>query len=210
MPSRGRPRRTEAVLHVAGLALLVIAVGSCSSAAKRRWLEALFDAPPSTREGTTAEEQRSQAVARPKAAAPARPSRRRLFPEKGSIHGPYAADLCQACHLGRGEDTSSRPGLSLARLRAPTTELCTGCHRLRDLRDVATDPRARLHGPVAAGRCTACHAAHAARERRLLLRPPGALCLQCHGAARGEDHPEAEPAECLDCHDPHLVGGFGS
>ena len=208
-------RHHDRVLRVVGVVLIVLAVGACSSAAKRRWLEALFDEPPSKR-AAQAEEERVRPAVSPRETRQQAAERRRKalrpFPEQGSAHGPYAANLCQACHRGRGDGSAPTDslGLSLARLRYPKTELCTSCHLLRELRDVAAEPAARLHGPVAAGRCTACHGAHASKERFLLLKAPGALCIQCHGASRGEDHPEVSPDECLDCHSPHVVGDFGS
>ncbi|RMF77003.1 MAG: hypothetical protein D6738_00205 [Acidobacteria bacterium] len=208
------PRAGSAVRPVAralAIAGLALAVAGCTGTARRRLVEALFDEPPSKRPPETARPA-SQPPAAPAATreASARPMQR-LFPAEGSTHGPYAASRCDACHLTRGQDEARGAlGLSLARLRLPKTELCLNCHVLRELRDVAAEPGGRLHGPVAAGRCTACHGAHAARERFLLLRPRKDLCTSCHGASRGPDHPEVAPDECLDCHAPHVVGDFGS
>jgi predicted CXXCH cytochrome family protein len=72
-----------------------------------------------------------------------------------------------------------------------------------------------MHGPVAAGTCSACHVVVAANgRRRVALKPPAssrdtaALCVSCHEdiAARLKKphrHAPVAAGNCTACHDPH-------
>jgi predicted CXXCH cytochrome family protein len=65
-----------------------------------------------------------------------------------------------------------------------------------------------VHGPVAVGGCTACHAVHQGNYPKLLRAAGNALCFECHS-----DKAEAfknkkfihEPVKesCIQCHNPH-------
>ena len=120
---------------------------------------------------------------------------------QGSTHGPYAARLCEACHLERGEGTAGIAAAAL--LRHSRDTLCRHCHQGTLVSEVA-DVGASLHGPVAAGLCLACHLPHRSREPFLLRSPREQVCGGCHRAATLlGDHPEVAEGECIECHDPH-------
>jgi predicted CXXCH cytochrome family protein len=156
-------------------------------------VETLFDDPPSAR--PEAPPPVVEAAAAP--VAPVRPRPR----WQGSTHGPYAARLCQACHLERGEGFSGVA--AVARLRHSPEILCRRCHRGTLLGEVA-DANPALHGPVAAGLCLACHFPHRSREPFLLRSPRERICGGCHRSATLlGDHPAAPEGKCLECHDPH-------
>lgn len=80
--------------------------------------------------------------------------------------------------------------------------MCAECHS-ETLEGIAF-----VHGPAAAGQCTACHAPHVSAEPRLLRSKDPALCLDCHSdiadrlSESKHKHPPVE-ASCLSCHKPH-------
>lgn len=66
---------------------------------------------------------------------------------------------------------------------------------------------ARTHSPAARD-CLRCHQPHASGESRLLAKPVGALCSECHNLqapAFGDAHLQIDPARmrCERCHDAH-------
>ncbi len=103
-------------------------------------------------------------------------------------HGPYAAQLCDACH--RGDDNS---------LLLPVEDLCLNCH-------VLNIKKKHVHGPVASGGCRACHHPHGSGKQFLLSSEPTTFCLTCHAKAEVESrevHQAAQGTQCTECHDPH-------
>ncbi len=182
-----------------GLLLALVWLLACSSASRRRLAEALFDDPPSRRQ-----EARETLPAPPPRVAPA-PAVRPPPRWQGSTHGPFAAQLCAACHLvAQGGRVAMASSGSLLRL-APT-ELCRHCHGDRLLATPARKAGSGLHGPVAAGLCLACHLPHRSRRPSLLRSPAAEVCGGCHlTSSLLPDHP-GEGRACLECHDPHAPG----
>ncbi len=104
----------------------------------------------------------------------------------------YRETSCGGCHTGH---SSHLPALLLA----PEKELCLSCHgrddftRSKPLRNIGREieGKGNLHGPVAEGKCSPCHAAHGSPFYRLLQEdyPSGPyvydtkaypLCFKCH------------------------------
>ena len=112
-----------------------------------------------------------------------------------SWHRAYVERRCSVCH---GDKTSF--GFTTTGFTDLDSSACIRCH------DDAMD-EAFLHGPVAAGACTACHEPHESRYPRLLVAVSPSLCLQCH-ASELELEPitpgHEDPAQdCLECHLAH-------
>jgi predicted CXXCH cytochrome family protein len=104
-------------------------------------------------------------------------------------HGPYAAKLCNACHVTG----------SLSELVAPREQLCLRCHELK------TDKK-YVHGPLASGGCLACHDPHSSQYRYFLLSESDSFCFRCHEpqvVARVAAHTNVGE-QCTRCHDPHM------
>ncbi len=191
-----------------GLLLALVWIMACSTASRRRLAEALFDDPPSRRQAVQ--------EAPPPQVAPAPGPRPGPRPARwqGSTHGPFAAQLCQACHLvaqgGRvamaGSVGPPPGGRSGSLLRLPATALCRNCHRDPLLATPAREVGSGLHGPVAAGLCQACHLPHRSRQPSLLRSPAAEVCGGCHlTSSLLPEHP-GEGRACLECHDPHAPG----
>jgi predicted CXXCH cytochrome family protein len=110
-----------------------------------------------------------------------------------TVHKPLLEKKgCGSCH-------SSHFANAKGLLAADEKSLCLGCHGtdtlgtppLRNIRQEISKER-KLHGPVARGKCSACHDPHAAQAPRLLVgeypddfyAPYGegsyGLCLGCH------------------------------
>jgi predicted CXXCH cytochrome family protein len=103
-------------------------------------------------------------------------------------HGPYAAKLCEACHLPGG-----------GRLIMPVEELCINCHAL-NIR------KKHVHGPVASGGCRVCHHPHGSGKPFLLASEPTSFCFFCHDkdeVGTRQAHKDAQGVQCTECHDPH-------
>jgi predicted CXXCH cytochrome family protein len=131
---------------------------------------------------------------------------------------------CRTCHDQL--DATSVPHKSMGKapkgLAAESPALCVKCH------DKKLFEGKLVHGPVAAGMCTACHDPHASNNVGLLTKEPAALCLDCHAAVKkrphlivgfsGGGHPlgdvkkanevadplrSGKPYYCVACHEPH-------
>ena len=81
-------------------------------------------------------------------------------------------------------------------------ELCAMCHEAKDTKKF-------IHGPVAAGACTACHDPHESDNAKLLVSSSiNELCTSCHQAKdeflhkTTNIHPPVKDM-CTNCHDPH-------
>ena len=90
------------------------------------------------------------------------------------------------------------------------TALCTRCHAIAKPKTQA----ARIHPPVKAGDCLACHTPHASGRPGLLAQAPQRLCTTCHptvakDAALAHGHPPAARGECAACHEPHQSAAAG-
>ena len=107
-----------------------------------------------------------------------------------SVHPVYQPNKCDQCH-----DVNHS-----YRLNQRQPELCYHCHQ--DFRQ----KYAKLHGPVAAGYCTACHTPHQSEFKHLLKHPPRENCQYCHHAgdvAKNSAHEDISEVECMECHNPH-------
>jgi len=102
-------------------------------------------------------------------------------------HGPYAARLCEGCHL---RATNA--------LVLPIEELCFKCHAINLSKKY-------IHGPLASGSCKICHEPHGSIYPFLLVSEARNFCIHCHEKAaieKREVHAGTE-AQCTDCHDAH-------
>ena len=105
-------------------------------------------------------------------------------------HPDYQRKQCEKCH-----DVSHS-----YRLNQRQPELCYQCHKSYELKHKI------LHGPVAAGFCTACHAPHQSEHERLLKMPVRDICQFCHhpgDISKNSAHQTISTETCLNCHDPH-------
>jgi predicted CXXCH cytochrome family protein len=107
---------------------------------------------------------------------------------QGSMHGPYLAKQCGACHE-RGTNA----------LVAPIGELCFRCH-------VIKMDKKWVHGPLASGGCRFCHVPHTSSNPFLLVSALANSCFSCHdeeAIKKGEHHKGTE-MKCTYCHDAHM------
>lgn len=113
---------------------------------------------------------------------------------KDSYHIESSDNLCVSCHDPHGSDNHL-----LLRLGA-----CYQCHV-----DLSRQYRV-VHGPVAAGQCSQCHAPHYEKTEKLLVQTGRDMCLYCHDKQRinnNETHSDLIEMDCIECHNPH--GGDG-
>jgi predicted CXXCH cytochrome family protein len=115
---------------------------------------------------------------------------------KANVHA--ATESCDTCHQAVAAP-HPQPGAKTFALTQAPAELCANCH------DAFAFPR--LHGPVGAGDCLACHTPHASDADALLRQAGDELCFGCHGDVRQEltrPHVHAAAADgCTSCHSPH-------
>ena len=131
---------------------------------------------------------------------------------------------CKTCHDQL--DATAVPHRSTGKapkgLSAEPQALCGSCHEKSQFEGKF------VHGAVAAGRCTGCHDPHSSDNVGLLVKPPVALCLDCHADVKkkphvivgfsGGGHPlgdatkakqaadplrSGKPFYCAACHEPH-------
>ncbi len=166
--------RALALFHLAVAAFAAaLAFTGCAPETRYQVLSFFFDGVPPLREERTggAGVENSPATAK----------------QRYGEHGPYAARLCDACHI-QGSNN----------LVLPKEELCLRCHVLKL-------DRAMLHGPLASGNCVICHGPHGSSNRFLLVADAKEFCLYCHdrdGIMKREAH-QGVDAECTVCHDAH-------
>jgi predicted CXXCH cytochrome family protein len=209
MTPRPLHRRSWTAWILAVVALTVAA--GCSESTRYRILSTFFDGVPSPE--TRRQWARADSIRRVE--------RRRWKIEQAMEfrHGPFAANECGACHAtggtrsfrtslqGESPSLAGAGGTGGARLILPAERLCTYCHTEKSVEALSKEYR-YLHGPTAAGECSACHHPHHARYTFNLRRDPkGPLCTECHGEEeRGFAHRsglDTSGAGCTACHDPH-------
>ena len=169
----------RALLTLIAAVAAILAVSGCSPETRYRTLSFFFDGVPSP-EGLTAE-------------SPKGKRDRKRVREEGTRQffrprGPYAAQLCEACHDPGG-----------GKLVRPVEVLCLYCHDL-NIR------KKHVHGPVASGGCRVCHEPHGSGSAFLLVSESTTFCFYCHDEAEvgsREVHRTAKGVQCTDCHDPH-------
>jgi predicted CXXCH cytochrome family protein len=184
--TRMRAKRLPAALVLAWLAL---ASGpGCSTTPEQRYevLTFFFDGvppPASMLEEVPVEEPLIDVVEEPL-------QRPRQPAVVYTMHDPYGAKDCDECHESKFSNNLTSEG----------EELCFGCHDEEDFGGEV------LHGPRAAGECTACHNPHKSPYSFLLKEEGSALCEDCHDSttfARLEAHRAEEGDDCVSCHNPH-------
>lgn len=130
------------------------------------------------------------------------------MPKEGDplAHGAMREGKCGGCHSPH----TSEEDYLIKRTRGET---CAGCHQ-EALRDAKGNPFAKLHGPVGANQCTACHYMghlHKAEGDKFIEEKPAwKVCRECHPDITDEHVPSiysyrlARNANgCLGCHFPH-------
>ena len=165
------------LIAAAGAAVVVF---GCSPETRYRTLSFFFDGVPEPGGQTTAKAATGKRSGERVREAGSKPQYR--------SHGPYAAQLCEACHEQGG-----------GKLHLPVEELCLYCHDL-NIR------KKHIHGPVASGGCRVCHDPHGSGKAFLLVSESTIFCFTCHDEAEvgaREVHRTAKDAQCTDCHDPH-------
>jgi len=107
-----------------------------------------------------------------------------------SLHPAYQNKECAKCHL-------EQYGY---RLKETEPLLCNKCH---------TDYSKAtpfVHGPVAAGFCSACHLPHKSANEHLLIKPKDEICGYCHrteDVIKNSAHKQMAEKTCLECHYAH-------
>ena len=137
----------------------------CTTQSKQKWLTFFFDGVPQPGQttnalvGVVATQTNATNLVAPVAAPPARPPLIK--------HPPFANRECTACH----ESTYSQ------KMRGKAGEVCFDCHKTARTNFFAGKIK---HQPVENGECTACHAPHLSEFKKLLIKPVGKLCFECH------------------------------
>lgn len=106
------------------------------------------------------------------------------------MHKPYVEKACSKCH------NSEAP----SKTAYAQDQSCYSCH------ENYTKKYEVVHGPVAGGFCTSCHAPHYSENKKLLVRTGQALCLGCHEVEmvmKNETHAEIGNKSCMECHNAH-------
>jgi len=167
------------VLTVLMAAALLAGCGE--SAARYRVLSFFFDGVPNPEEVKAAEVKKEAAEGRKEAGG--------RTAATGYKHGPYAARLCDGCHMTGSSN----------RLAAPLEELCLRCHDFGPNKKWA-------HSPFESRDCTVCHDPHESKYKFLLVSDPAILCFNCHdekAVMESEAH-KGNDMQCTSCHDPHM------
>ena len=106
------------------------------------------------------------------------------------IHKGYKKNECGSCHDVK----------HAYRLIERQPKLCYKCH------DDYNDQHKYLHGPVAAGYCTACHHPHQSSNEHILIIEIEKLCIHCHepgDVTKNPSHKDIGNVNCVKCHSSH-------
>ena len=183
--NRRRPRRRVVLPACLALVWATGAVIGCSSPqARYRVLSVFFDGVPNPDAQVT----RTQSAQNDPTAVYRKPT--------NSVHKPFAANDCSACHTGGAEAAIGSSGSE----SVLDSDICMKCHQ-----PIPTQ-FAVMHAPVAAKACLFCHDPHEASQPHLLKMPAPMLCTQCHDRSLlGKKPPEHldEKMNCLECHTGH-------
>ncbi len=107
-----------------------------------------------------------------------------------SSHPDFQKKRCGKCHSMQHAN----------RIKQRQPELCYQCHKPYETRYL------KLHGPVAAGFCNACHTAHQSSHASLLKMPVREVCLHCHDSGdvnKNKAHRSNSERSCMECHNAH-------
>lgn len=200
-------------ITIACLAALTI---SCAASTRDKWIEILFDDPPSAAPDVAVD-----STGTPPGETPSVSPAQQAAPPTVFLHSPYEDRECGDCHAlsasksfsnaARGVKPDRKHRRSYAsRLQARKDKLCYECHD--DMTPEALLEEGEvLHSPVEDGECLECHDPHKSRFASLLLRgdPFENLCLECHDAedfndTKPHNRLEGEDRTCTRCHDPHV------
>ena len=207
--------RSRPVLLLLAAALLVASGPGCDRNARHDVLTFFFTGVPPLDEGGKAPEKAKA----PERKAPEESAKKKRVVVKATrySHGPYASGACYLCHetsetggyrgLGKKEEAKgaiAKAGIVPGKLVAPLRELCVRCHAAKSP-EKARGEGLWVHGPVAAGYCTACHGPHAGPQPHLLVKNANDACRDCHGEGFlvGKALHEGK-TECLACHNAHF------
>lgn len=127
-------------------------------------------------------------------------------PKNPLAHGIMREGKCTACH-------DPHTSVDKALTKGTKGEACIRCHPQAVLNKKG-EVYSRLHGPVGANDCTACHyMGHlhkAAGDKFLETSPPWKVCLDCHASVADAHVPDIykfrlarNQKGCLGCHYPH-------
>jgi len=168
---------TYLIFILAALWLCLILLAGCAAETRYKTLSFFFDGVPLP--GDHMKPGEGAAGASPDGGG----GRKKGHP---SIHGPYAAKMCDACHQAETN-----------RLLLPKEELCLKCHTFPPVR--------RQHGPLAAGGCLACHDPHRSGNQFLLVSEAKIFCMHCHDPKDIYSHEAHQGRDlvCTECHSPH-------
>lgn len=106
------------------------------------------------------------------------------------IHKGYKKNECGCCH-----DVDHA-----YRLIERQPKLCYKCH------ENFKNQYKYLHGPVAAGYCTACHHPHQSSNEKILVIEIEKLCIHCHepgDVSQNPTHKNLGNVNCISCHNSH-------
>jgi len=181
-------KRNKRNCFVAGLIFsLIITIAACSPKSGSGFLKFMFDGVP---EGKPKDTIAAVIKLIPDSSNAASTSTASSGLNGVFYHAPYKDRACIKCH-----DTGM-PG----KIKYSQDEFCYSCHESYQKKYPV------VHGPVAGGFCTACHAPHFSDNKKLLIRKGQSLCLGCHDPAlvmKEEAHLEIGNKNCIECHNPH-------
>lgn len=176
----------KSICIFAGLMIIIIA---CKPATHHQTLSLFFDGVP-TQEYETKSTADSSANQKKLLKTPLETKETVQIGQARSMHGDYRQKFCEKCHNINHS----------YRLIQRQPDLCYTCHPRFE------EKHTHIHGPVAAGFCTACHLPHKSEYAALLKMPVREVCQHCHEPGdlnKNEAHKKASDIACLQCHDPH-------
>ena len=108
------------------------------------------------------------------------------YKKMASKHAPFENEACDSCHSQEHKKFVETP-----------EKLCYQCHDNYGKNNF-------VHGPVSSASCTTCHNPHAAPNAKILLKPKGEICAECHDIKPGtHNHKPVQDKNCTGCHSPH-------
>jgi predicted CXXCH cytochrome family protein len=129
------------------------------------------------------------------------------YVSRGDAPAPPSAPAPAPGSASASAPASARPRAAVpepSALEQSINRKCVSCHE----KAVKRFAKGRIHAPVRAGTCSACHLDHGPENRLILLGPEDRVCGRCHdlrAAAMTGAHAGYALAgsRCSECHDPH-------